>query len=192
MSEAYNLASLARLSLAEPEKGAAAVIEIDPPLSARWMLLALVVAIGTLMAYLLPLLSGADEALPTPISAAMLQGVLNLAAVGLIAGVGRMFGGRGTFEDALLLVGWLQVIMLGLQALQLVALLILPPFASIVMFASIVLFFWMLVGFIRTLHGFQSRLGVLMATLGTLFLAAFVFSIVLLTLGFELPGMGDV
>jgi hypothetical protein len=31
-----------------------------------------------------------------------------------------------------------------------------------------------------------------MATLGTLFVAAFVFSIVLLMLGFEMPGMGDV
>jgi hypothetical protein len=70
-----------------------------------------------------------------------------------------MFGGRGTFEDALLLVGWLQVIMLGLQALQLVALVILPPLAehrdgslrSPVLLDAQRLHL--------ALHGFQSRLG---------------------------------
>lgn len=192
MIDVQNLKSLLRLSVTEPEKGAAAVIALDPPVGARWMLLALVVALGTVMAYLLPLLGGAGETLPTPITAAVLQGGMNLAAVALIAAVGRMFGGHGSFEDALLLVGWLQVIMLGLQAVQLVVLLILPPLASLVMIASVALFFWLLSGFICALHGFQSRFGVLLATLGTLFVAAFVFSVILLMLGFEMPGMRDV
>lgn len=192
MIDARNLSSLLRLSVTDPEKGAAAVIGLNPPLAARWMLLALVVALGTVMAYLLPLLSGAGETLPTPMSAAMLQGGMNIAAVALISVVGRMFGGKGSFEDSLLLVGWLQVIMLALQAVQLLVMLILPPLASLVMIASVALFFWLLSGFICTLHGFRSRLGVLLASLGTLFVAAFVFSFVLLMLGFEMPGMRDV
>jgi hypothetical protein len=192
MPDALNLSSLVRLSVSDPEKGAAAVIGLDPPIAARWMLLALVVALGTIMAYMLPLLSGAGETLPTPITAAVLQGAMNLAAVVLVSGVGRMFGGQGTFEDALLLVGWLQVIMLGLQAMQLVVLVVLPPLASLVMVVSIALFFWLLSGFICALHGFKSRLSVLLATLGTLFVAAFIFSFILLMLGFEMPGMGDV
>jgi hypothetical protein len=192
MTEAVNLSSLVRLSVADPERGAAAVIALDPPIGARWMLLALVVALGTVMAYLLPLLSGLGEAQMMPVSGAILQGAMNLAAVVLVSGVGRMFGGTGRFEDALLLVGWLQIIMLGMQALQLVVMLVLPPLAGLVMVASIVLFFWLLSGFICALHGFSSRLGVLLATLGTLFVAAFVFSMILLMLGFEMPGMGDV
>jgi len=191
MSEALNLSSLVRLSVRDPEEGATAVIALNPPVAVRWMLLALVVTVGTLMAYLLPLLSGAGEALPTPITAAALQGGMNVAAVALIAVVGRVFGGRGSFDDALLLVGWLQVIMLGLQAIQLVVLMLLPPLASVVMIASVALFFWLLSGFICALHGFTSRFSVLLATLGTLFVAAFVFSFVLLMLGFELPGMVD-
>jgi hypothetical protein len=126
------------------------------------------------------------------VNAAMLQAAMNLAAVALVSGVGRMFGGQGTFEDALLLVGWLQVIMLGLQVVQLLVMVILPPLASVVMILSVTLFFWLLSGFICTLHGFKSRLGVLLATLGTLFVAAFVFSFILMLLGFEMPGMGDV
>jgi hypothetical protein len=192
MHDALNLSSLVRLSLADPEKGAAAVMALDPPTGARWMLLGVVVALGTVMAYLLPLLSDTGAALPTPMSAAALQGAMNLAAVVLVSGVGRMFGGHGRFEDALLLVGWLQIIMLGMQALQLVVLLILPPLASLVMVASVALFFWLLSGFICALHGFRSRLGVLLATLGTLFVAAFIFSMILLMLGYEMPGMGDV
>lgn len=192
MHDAVNLSSLVRLSVADPEKGAAAVLALNPPIGARWMLLGLVVVLGTVMAYLLPLLGGAGEALPTPLSAAVLQGGMNLAAVVLVSAVGRMFGGHGSFEDALLLVAWLQIIMLGMQAVQLVVMLILPPLASLVMVASIVLFFWLLSGFICALHGFHSRLRVLLATLGTLFVAAFVFSMILLMLGFELPRMGDV
>jgi hypothetical protein len=64
--------------------------------------------------------------------------------------------------------------------------------ASLVMVVSIALFFWLLSGFICALHGFKSRLSVLLATLGTLFVAAFIFSFILLMLGFEMPGMGDV
>lgn len=191
MAEALNLSSLVRLSVTDPEKGAAAVLGLDPPVGARWMLLALVVVLGTILAYLLPLIGGADEALPTPLTAAALQAAMNLAAVALVSGVGRMFGGQGTFEDALLLVGWLQVIMLGLQAVQLLVMVILPPLGSLVMVVSVALFFWLLSGFICALHGFKSRLSVLLATLGTLFVAAFVFSFILLMLGFEMPGMRD-
>jgi hypothetical protein len=192
MADTLTLSSLVRLSVADPERGASAVIGLNPPMAARWMLLALVVVLGTILAYLLPLLGGADDALPSPVNAAMLQAAMNLAAVALVSGVGRMFGGQGTFEDALLLVGWLQVIMLGLQVVQLLVMVILPPLASVVMILSVTLFFWLLSGFICTLHGFKSRLGVLLATLGTLFVAAFVFSFILMLLGFEMPGMGDV
>jgi len=82
--------------------------------------------------------------------------------------------------------------MLGLQVVQLLVMVILPPLASVVMILSVTLFFWLLSGFICALHGFKSRLGVLLATLGTLFVAAFVFSFILMLLGFEMPGMGDV
>ena len=189
MFDAQTFQSLLRLSVTEPEKGAVAVIGINPPIGARWTLLALAVVLGTVLAYLPLILGGSGQAMLSPITATVLQGGMNVAAVALISAVGRMFGGQGSFEDALLLVGWLQVIMLVLQAIQLVVMLILPPLTGLVIILSIALFFWLLSGFICALHGFESRFRVLLGTFGTLFIAAFVFLLILQILGIELPGM---
>jgi len=187
-----DLKTLVRLSVTEPEKGAAAILALNPPLPARWMLMGFAVTLGVVLAYLLPVLSGRGGDLPMPFVAAGVQGGMNIAAVVLATTVGRMFGGRGRFEDALLLVGWLQLLMSGVQLIQLVAMLVIPPLAGLIMVAAVALFFWLLSGFVSTLHGFKSRFMVLLGTLGTLFAAAFVLSFVLLLLGFELPELGDV
>ncbi|KPQ06155.1 MAG: Yip1 domain membrane protein [Rhodobacteraceae bacterium HLUCCA12] len=187
-----DITALVRLSVTEPEKGAQAVMALDPPLPARWMLMVFAVTLGVVLAYLLPVIAGQGPDLPSPFAAAMLQGGMNLVAVFLITGVGRLFGGTGRFEDALLLVGWLQLLMAGVQLVQLLVLLVLPPLGSVVMVAAVALFFWLLSGFIRALHGFQSRFVVLLGTLGTLFVAAFVMSVILILLGFELPEMTNV
>jgi len=95
MADTLTLSSLVRLSVADPERGASAVIGLNPPIAARWMLLALVVVLGTILAYLLPLLGGADGALPSPVNAAMLQAAMNLAAVALVSASGGCSAGRG-------------------------------------------------------------------------------------------------
>src|SRR5690554_6701245 len=187
-----NLKTLVRLSVAEPEKGAAAVLALNPPMAARWLLMGFAVTLGVVLAYLLPVFAGRAAELPAPFTAAVVQGGMNIAAVVLVTVVGRMFGGSGRFEDALLLVGWLQLIMSFVQLIQLVVMVLLPPVAGLIMVAAVALFFWLLSGFIRTLHGFQSRFLVLLASLGTLFVAAFIMSFILVFLGFELPEMGDV
>lgn len=187
-----DIIALARLSLADPEKGAATVVALNPPLPARWMLMVFAVLSGVVLAYLLPALGGRLSDAPSPFMAVALQGGANLLAVGLIARVGRLFGGQGRFEDALLLVGWLQLLMVGAQLVQVLAMIVLPPLAGLVMIAAVALFFWLLTGFICALHGFESRFVVLMGVFGTLFAVAFAVSFVLILLGIELPGMGDV
>jgi len=187
-----DLKALVRLSITEPEKGAAAVLSLNPPIPARWLLMAFAVTLGVVLAYLLPVLAGRGADMPAPFMAAGVQGGMNIAAVILATTVGRMFGGHGRFEDALLLVGWLQLLMAGVQLIQLVVMLLLPPMAGLVMVAAVALFFWLLSGFVSTLHGFTSRFTVLLGTLGTLFVAAFIMSFILILLGFELPELGDV
>lgn len=187
-----DIASLVRFSVADPEKGAAAVLAMNPPVALRWMLMAFAVVSGVVLAYLLPVLTGRADELPSPFMAALVQAGMNVLAVALATGVGRMFGGHGRFEDALLLVGWLQLLMVGVQVVQLAVMLVLPPLAGLVMVGAVALFFWLLSGFVCALHGFQSRFMVLLGILGTLFAAAFVMSFVLILLGFELPGVGDV
>ena len=153
-----DLAALARLSFVDPVAGGKAVIALNPPMAARWALLAASIVVAVVM----------------------------------IALVGRQLGGRGRIEDALLLVGWLQALMLVLQLGQLVTLLVLPVAAVGLTMASIGIFLWLLTGFICALHGFTSRflalLGVVLGALG----AAVILSFVLLLFGFELPGVTDV
>ncbi|NJR43059.1 MAG: hypothetical protein HC767_10775 [Akkermansiaceae bacterium] len=82
-------------------------------------------------------------------------------------------------NDALLVVVWLQVLMLGLQLLQVLLLLISPVLAAVVGLAGIVLFLWLLTNFVAELHGFQSLLAVFGAIVLTGFAVAFLFVFIL-------------
>ena len=55
---------------------------------------------------------------------------------------------------------WLQFIMALLQAVQLVAVLILPLLAALLGLVGLGLFFWLLTGFVAELHGFRSPMQV--------------------------------
>jgi hypothetical protein len=105
----------------------------------------------------------------SPFRTAIVQWLFLALSVLLIHRVGRAFGGRGSFEDALLVVVWLQLVMLAVQVVQLVALALAPPLAGIIGLASIVLFFWLMSGFIAELHGFASRQKVLVGMLLVIF-----------------------
>jgi hypothetical protein len=183
------LIDLVTQSAREPEAGARAVIALNPPLQARWMLLALAVVAGVVLSYVLPVLTGRAGTAPSPFMAVLLQGATNVAAIILITRIGRALGGVGRYEDTLLLVGWLQALMAALQGVQLLAVLVLPPFALLVMMLSVVAFFWLLTGFICALHGFESKVMVLLGVFATIFAVAMVVAFVLIVLGIPIPGM---
>ncbi len=191
MLDYRSLRDLARLSLTDPERGGAAVLALNPVVPARWLALGAAVVLGVILAYLLPVIAGRTAEALSPFAALAIQGGVNLLAIVLMTVVGRMFGGQGQMVDALLLVAWLQALMIAAQVVQLVALLILPPLAGMVTILAIALFFWLLAGFVQALHGFQSRLMVLMAVLGTMFMAAFVLTFVLILLGVDPRMMTD-
>ena len=186
------LRELVRLSFAEPENGFRAVQALTLPITARWMLLGVAVLAGVVLAYILPVMTGQAEEMFAPFTFAIGQAGFNILAVLLLDRVGRMFGGTGSFEDAVLLVGWLQLLMAGLQGVQLLVMLVLPPLGALVLIVAIAAFFWMFSGFTCALHGFESRFMVLMAAFGTLFAVAFVVSLVMIILGVQIPGMEDV
>jgi DNA-binding transcriptional regulator of glucitol operon len=86
---------------------------------------------------------------------------------------------------------WLQVIMLGVQVVQVVALIIAPPVAAIINLAGLVLFFWLMTSFIAELHGFTSRGKVLAGILVTSFAVAMIL-VFLLLLTFGPEALGNV
>jgi hypothetical protein len=53
--------------------------------------------------------------------------------------IGGFFGGTGSFEEAALLVIWLQFILICVQVIQIVTLFVLPPLAGLITIVAIAL-----------------------------------------------------
>ena len=192
MSMLDTLLGLARLTLKDPRNGARAVLNLGIPLRARTAGLMLVAVGSALFTHLGLLMMPAtdDPAIiymtASPFRTAVLQWVVLACSVALITRVGRARGGTGNFADSLLIVVWLQVLMLGVQIVQLLALILVPPLAGLVNIAGLVLFFWLMTHFIAELHGFTSLGKVLAGILITMVASAFVLVIILaLVLGPE-------
>jgi len=191
MLTADTLRALARLSVTDPQQGGRDVLALDPPAEVRWMALVAAVTAGVVLAFLMPVLSGQSAQMPPPVAVAgFVIGGSALTALAMTV-VGRMFGGRGDFAGAILLVAWLQWLLVGLQMVQVVALLVLPFLAELITLLAFVLYFWLLTGFVQALHGFASRGMVLLGTVGTMFALAMALSLVLLILGFDPRGVTD-
>ena len=184
--------ALLRLSLTDPEAGGRAILALNPPDWARWALLAAAVLASVVLLYLLPTLMGETTGLPSPFAFAGFQGVLNVVVVAVIAHAGRMFGGTGTFSQALWLMGWLQALTVALLAVQVLAAIVLPVLSLPVAMAAVVASIWVLVGYVCALHGFRSRLMVLLAGVGVFMAVSLLLSIVLVFLGIEPPGVANV
>ena len=179
-----DILALIRQSLADPETGAQQLIALNPPMAVRWMLLFASVLASVVLLYLVPLMTGGLSMLPSPFAFAGSQSVVNVAVVALIAFVGRAFGGQGSFADALWLIGWMQLITVGLLLAQIVVMLVLPLANVIVAIASFAVSIWLLVGFICGLHGFKSRVMVLAGGFMVLIAISFLLLIVLQLLGY--------
>ncbi len=100
--------------------------------------------------------------------------------------VGRLFGGTGTFQQTVLVICWLDIVLAICQIIQLLFVtgLSAMPFlgglgALLVSLATAIplfLFFWLYANFVTVLHGFQSAAKVL----GVMLLGMFAMSIFLL------------
>ena len=173
-----DLVQLAQVSLRDPALAVRQLQSLNLPMQARWMALAIVVALsailGTLAMQIFPQLAEGSLGIPvlSPLARVVLQtGGMVLTAL-LIANVGRAFGGQGDFADALLIVIWLEFLLLIAQAAQVVLMLVFPFFGSILGIAALVVIAWLSVQMIKALHGFSSAfmvfVGLIGATLVTL------------------------
>lgn len=179
---------LARFTVQDPRSAARRLIAMRLPSSARWLLFGLVVAASAFLTHIgFNLLPPAETAfmggtMASPIQTAVLQAGFLLLTVASIFKIGRWRGGTGSFADALLLIGWLQVVLLCLQMAQIFALLVLPPVAEIIGVLGLGLSFWMLTQFIVELHGFQSGVRVFFVIIGVIVAAAVALSMILVSL----------
>ncbi|MEL6643600.1 MAG: Yip1 family protein [Pseudomonadota bacterium] len=179
-------------SITNPREGAEEVLALGVPREALWLILAIVVVLSILIAQITSLFSAPSNDimggfLQNPLITGIIQMGLLIIMIFSVHWVGRAMGGRGSFEEATLLMSWLQFIMVCLQLLQTLSLLILPPFAGLIGIAALVLFFWLLTNFVAVLHGFNSLAQVFVMILVSGFAIAFLFSLVLTVLGVTMP-----
>ncbi|MDO5619924.1 MAG: Yip1 family protein [Paracoccus sp. (in: a-proteobacteria)] len=184
-----DLQALVLLSFRDPARAVQALLSLHLPMAARWMALALVVSLSALLAWGASMLfpvrvdTGMNDAVAQPLMAAGAQfAVLSLAAL-LMAGVGRSFGGTGTFPDALLLMTWIQFVLLVIQTAQVLLMLLFPMIASLMWLVAAGILVWLMVQFTKALHGFDSAAKVALGMIMTFMAAGMVMAVLLSSLG---------
>lgn len=162
---------LAITSLSDPAQAARTLMAMRIPRDALWTGLFLVAVLNTILAGLSDILIHN----PTPLPAIFSVPVVYFAVVsgGLILTVysifwtGRMMSGKGTFEDVLVLMVWLQMLRVIVQAVTLVLFLVMPMFAALLVFAASLVGVYILVHFVNQAHQLGSiprAAGVLIAS----------------------------
>lgn len=156
-----------------------------------WALIVLTAALAAILSWvgarLLP--GSADEAgllgalARQPLRMAGVQ--LASAALGafLMAEGGRLFGGSGRFADALIAIGWVETVMIVLQAAQLVITIAQPALGALVGIAALLVAGYLIVAFTMAVHGFRNPLLVVLGIVGTLMMTSFLISLLAAMLG---------
>ena len=183
------LGDLVVLTLRDPSGFVRTMRRVDPPTGARWMALALAVSLSTLLAMLarlafpLPADDPLAGLLASPAMLATVQfGALAFLAA-LITAIGRLFGGAGTFDDALLLIAWVELILVGLQAAQLALMVVLPGTGSLMSLVALGMSIYLTIALTRAPHGFSSTAKVAVTFIGGIFVMGFLLSLIAAAFG---------
>ncbi|MGI1661729.1 Yip1 family protein [Palleronia sp. KMU-117] len=181
-------------TIKNPREGAEEVLSLGIPREALWPLLVLVLVLSIILGQITTLLvaSAAGVTVTGPLANPMVTGVLQFAlllvTIFAIHVIGRSFGGTGNLGETILLVAWLQFVMVCIQVVQTAFMLILPPVGSLLGIVGLVLFLWLLTNFVAVVHGFRSLGQVFVMILVSMFVLAFVLSILLTLAGVSVPG----
>jgi len=185
-----------RLTLTDPRAAARVLMQDEAALGQAVPIALAVVGFGVMLSFIMAQLMPGPEfpmldfLLGNPLLYAGFQFILLLFSVVAIFAVGRMFGGTGRFQQALLLMSWVQFFMLVVQIVAVGVMLLVPSAGILLNYAIMVNFIWLMVVFITELHGFTSRLKVLGGMIGTAFVVAFVASALLSALGIGISVQG--
>ena len=179
-----------QLTLQNPRAAARHLMGWQLPISAVWLALALMAVVSALLSTLALLLTpmqseptmiepGIKAMLQNPLQVALLQAVVMVVMAMLAQGVGRLFGGKGNFADALVLIAWTEALLCALQLVQIVLMLGSPSLGAAIGLFGMVLFVWVLSNFIAEMHSFASAGKVLFGIIGTVLAVSVLIAIAL-------------
>ncbi|MCE5972310.1 YIP1 family protein [Sinirhodobacter sp. WL0062] len=173
----------------EPRVVARELIALNLPPRARLLALAIVIvvsaALGSFAEILFAFVTDQDMGEPaSPVPMAIAQGALILYGATAMTVLGRNFGGRGRFYDALLLLTWMEFVLIVAQVVQVLVMVFFPITSVIAMMAMMVLLFWLLVQFTAALHGFENLFKVAFGVIVTFLGSAMIAGMLMVSLGF--------
>ena len=188
-----DLLQRAWFSILSPREAAQAVLALDWPRGLRRQALFLAVLLSSLVFAVADMLDGEVATVPMFGINTSLALVLGMAEFFVMAGgawlaafLGRLAGGNGDFDGAIILAAWLQFVTLVVQLAQLLVMFVAPPLQALIDIAAFILSFWLVTNFIAALHGFQSLALVLLSILATLFGFGMILAMVLAAFGIEI------
>ncbi|GLS85083.1 YIP1 family protein [Cypionkella aquatica] len=182
------LGHVLQLTVQNPRAAARRLMGWQLPVSTVWLMIALMAVISACLSSVSFLLTPAPSEpsvidpnllaiFTNPLQIALLQGLVLVIMAMLAQGIGRLFGGTGSFPDALILIAWTEALLCLIQLAQTILMLATPSIAAALGMFGIVLFVWVLSNFIAELHGFQSTGKVLFGIVGTVFAISFLMAL---------------
>ena len=193
-----NLSQIVRAvveTIRTPRSGAKMVMSQSMDRRQRWEILLLIAVLSGGLAYTSIFIGSmvtesSDIPVGTgPVMLVITQVFVLLAMVFLIHFVGTRAGGKGSLDDAILLVAWMQFILICLQIIQILAVVAFPLLAFLLGLAGFVLIFVLLTVFISELHGFRSLSGVFFSVLFVMLIAAIATRFLFGLFGFDIVGI---
>jgi len=152
-------------TLFRPREAARRLIDLSLPYDLLWMALALMAILNSIVYSLTmqfsPSPDGSEGLMPQAFQgpilfAALLFGALALTVIALYY-VGQGLGGEATLSDILVLMTWLQVLRLLVQAAVLILALGVPALGALVVIAAAIWGVYILISFIDAAHRFDNR-----------------------------------
>lgn len=181
------------MSLIEPVDMATRVLGMRFPRDVLWQALILVAVLNVLLLAFVQLVSPTPVVVQgqvitlTPFAYAVIIGTFLMFLVFMIVHAGRMFGGTGTLDGALMLIVWFQAVSVTLEAIQVALLLISPGIAALFGVITLGAIIWVFVNFINVLHGFASLAKAAVVIVLALICAALGTGVVMGLLGISTP-----
>ena len=151
------LISIAREAYANPREAAVRLLSLGVPMNATWLGFVVVILVSVVVGGLGDMV--APPELGFSISYFMMTMLLAIIFLSFATGVwkaGQAFGGKGSFEESLLIGVFFQAVLLPFQILQLLLVIALPGLAGIYAIGLLIYGIWINAMFVDALHGFAS------------------------------------
>lgn len=180
--------ALARLTLTNPRAAARTLLDAPFPRELHWTLFLIVICLGgAVFAAADILVPQEDQPEISGLMAAAMVGASVLIWTGIMLLAGRLFGSRADAPDAMLLVLWLGLLSVAVQAIVVLVEAVLPGLGAVLGLVYFLLSIWLLSAFAAELHGLDGALrgflAIAGAALAILFLLAVLRAVLIAQMG---------